>query len=291
MLAVDLGGTRIKAAVVDGARSSHSMVQAVGDDPVGELLGVVRSLGETATCAAVGLAVPGLADEAGRVRSLPGKLAGLPGVDLPALVRDGVGLPAVVVNDAVAHAVGEAVHGAGAGIDRVLVVTIGTGVGVAVVDRRDPPGAWLRATASLGGFIPISERTAGAADSMGRHDTIEALCAAARIVDCARRAGATADSVEDVLAAVGRGDDPASRGLDEYRSLLTRALLALTHAHRPTAVVVGGGPLAGGPLLLEGVQQRLEKLLYPGCAVSVRAAALGDTAALVGLGVLAADVL
>ena len=289
VFAVDLGGTRIKAAVVADAQVTNVVVRPVDPvkAPLDQVADVVSSLGRLPSGAVLGLCIPGLVDAAGRSWSLPGKLEGLEGMDVSACLSDRFGVSTTVVNDAVAHGVGEAVHGAGKGAERVLVVTIGTGVGVCVIDRRLPQAAWLGGAAGLGGFIPVSDRTAGPADSIGRPDTIEALCCAARIVDCARSAGEVAEDVEGVLAAAARGLEAAQRGLAMYRRLLVKSLVALTHAHMPELLVVGGGPLVESNLILDGVEAMVNGQLFPGLVVSIRPADLGDRAALIGLSVIA----
>jgi glucokinase len=289
--AVDVGGTRIKAAVVRGARAEGLVVAPVDDSSsvFDQVSAVVASLSAQAGGAVqLGICVPGLVDaSSGVVRRLEGKLAELDGTDVGTRVAELCGIVPVVTNDAVAFGIGEAVHGAGAEVQRVVVVTIGTGVGVSLVDRSLPVEHWLRATATLGGFIPISSATSGPVDSTGRPGTIEALCCAVRILDHARDAGGDYGSVEAILAAAARGESAAVRGLATYRDDLVRALVALTHAHMPDAIVIGGGPLHHADTLLEGVEPRVNERLYAGYSVSVRAAALGDSAALVGLGVVA----
>jgi glucokinase len=288
VVAVDVGGTRIKAAVVSDGRAHGTTVTQVSDDAsvLDQVIAIITSLRAPVPDAGIGVCVPGLVDQAGTLRSLPGKLAGLAGTDIAGRLRQHLGVAPVVTNDAVAFGIGEAVHGAGAGAERVVVVTIGTGVGVSLVDRSLPVAMWVRGTAALGGFIPISDRATGPSDSTGQHDTIEALCSAARIVDYARDAGADYGSVEKTLAAHARGETPAMRGVEEYRGHLARALTALAHAHMPDVVVVGGGPLREASPLLDRIEERVNQRLYADFTVAVRHAQLGDDAALVGLGVI-----
>lgn len=247
-VAVDLGGTRLKAGrLVDGVPLG---VRAV--EHGGQWLAALRSVVADAAADDVALCVPGIVDD-GRVLSLPGKLDGIEGVDLAELL--GVRLP-VLVNDAVAYGLGEALHGAGEGCSRVLVVTLGTGVGVAVIEDGEPLGRGPLGAGVLGGQIPIGG--SGGIDTSGRIGTIEALCRASAV---------------------------DAHGVPRYRANLVRALTALCFAHAPDCVVVGGG--AARPELLTGVEEELRSALWPGQTVAVRAAALGDAAALHGLGELA----
>jgi len=135
----------------------------------------------------------------------------------------------------------------------------------------------------VGGFIPISERTDGPLDSNGRPDTIEALCAAQRIVDYAVDAGGAFARPEDVYAADLAGDASARAGIERYRTHLARALVALASAHAPGCIVVGGGPIVAGNPLLASMEEIVNQRLFGTYKVALRAAALGDDAAPIGL--------
>jgi glucokinase len=281
IFALDLGGTRLKAGVVQDGAIAMSVSK---DSPAAEM--IASSIGDLAVellagegCDGAGLCVPGLVDDHGVVRSLPGKHAGIEGVDLPGLLRETVKVDrAVVVNDAIAYATGEATRGAGVGFERVVVVTIGTGVGVTVIDRGAPVTTGMLGGGIMGGFIPISERTDGAPDSNGRPDTVEALCAAGRIAEACGTA-----SVRDAYEAFASGDAAAIAGIAAYRMHLARALVALASAHAPDCIVLGGGPMTPDnpvtPPLLDLISERL----FGSYRLSLRLAALGDNAALVGL--------
>ena len=241
-LAVDLGGTRLKAARMAEGEPVDLQVVEHG----GRWLAALR---EAVTADELLLCVPGLVHD-GRVVSLPGKLPGIENADLAELL--GARIP-VLVNDAIAYGIGEAVHGAGAGSARVLVMTLGTGVGVAVVEDGEPLGRGALGGGVLGGQLPL-EGAAGT-DTAGRSGTIEAFC---------------------------RADALAEHGIERYRADLVRALTALCLAHAPDCVVVGGGG-AAAPRLLDGVAEAVRRGLWPGQSVEVRAGSLGDAAALVGL--------
>jgi glucokinase len=264
----DLGGTRLKA----GRRGTAELVVEHGGDWRAALREAVQVLGgqELALC------VPGLV-EGGRVCSLPGKLPGLQDADL----ADAVGVPvSLLVNDAVAHTVGEAVAGAGRGAARVAAVTIGTGIGVAVVEDGRPLGRGPLGAGVLSGALPLPGPVDGPLDSTGRAGTFEARCQAASLV--AAVPGAT--DVASAYALVGSGDLAALQGFSDYRRWLARGLGALCAAHAPDVVVVGGG--AARPPLLSGLEGLVRDTLWPGQVVAVRPAELGDAAALTGLQLL-----
>lgn len=268
-LAVDLGGTRLKAArLVAGVPGEAEVVVHEGR----WASAVAAVLGRSGADEVV-LCVPGVVDD-GKVVMLPGKLPGIENADLATLL--GVPVP-LVVNDAIAYGVGEAVAGAGAGHARVVVVTLGTGVGVAVVEQGQPLGAGPLGGGLLGGQLVLG---GGGTDTSGRSGTFEALCRAEALV--ASVPGAR--DVAQAYALVAAGDAAALEGFSAYRGDLVRGLTALALAHAPSCVVVGGG--AAQPGLLDGVQQAVAAGLWAGQSVQVRPAALGDRAGLAGLGLL-----
>jgi glucokinase len=288
LLAFDLGGSRLKSGIVDRAHDTVSFFSAcdTGVDAHTALENVARigrSLLTRASCDRTALCVPGLIEDDGRIRALPGKLDGIVGRNLRDWLTEQFGLDALVVNDAVAFGVGEACAGAARGIDRAVVVTLGTGVGVSVVQDGRPIGRGALGGGILGGQIPISEDPTSPADTNGKRGTIEALCRASTIVARANAEGGRYTSVPAVYAAHAAADPAALQGVERYRHDLARALVALAHAHAPDVIVLGGGPMVDSNPILPGLQALVDESLWPGYATEVVPATLGDRAALLGL--------
>ncbi|HEX9889654.1 MAG TPA: ROK family protein [Nitriliruptorales bacterium] len=295
IVALDLGGTRLKAGVVDlGAAVTDAVTNAVTDAVTESTEGldaeaaidlVRRTVGRLADggCSGIGLAVPGVVDD-GVVTALPGKFPGLEGRDLAAAVAVD-DLPVTVVNDAVAYAVGEAAYGAGQGARRVVVVTIGTGVGVCVIEDGAPLGAGPLGGGTLGGQIPIGEPE-GPTDTSGRRGTIEARCRAEALVAYAHDQGVDTTSPRDLYAAARAGQPGAVAAVATYRGWLVRAVVALAHAHAPEVLVLGGGPIQPGAPVLDGLPDAVSAELWRGYEPVIRPASLGDHAALLGLATL-----
>ncbi|GAC1333553.1 MAG: ROK family protein [Candidatus Dormibacteria bacterium] len=236
----------------------------------------------------VAVCLPGIVDESGEVLALPGKLPGAEGRNVRQWLSQAFGLPATVTNDAIAYGAGEAILGAGRGHRRVVVVTLGTGVGVAVFDGGKPAGSGPYGGGILGGQMPIDRPDPRYSDSSDRSGTIEALCRAQRLVDYAAEEGSQATTPEAVIAEFGRQAAAAAAGVERFRGHLVRALVALAHAHAPGALIVGGGPAGPGSPLLEGIEARVNAQLFGGFSTRVLPAEGGDSAALLGLACLAA---
>lgn len=271
MLAVDLGGTRMKAARVEDGVVADLVAITHGSDT---LAGALARLEPLLAPGPTGLCLPGLITEHGEIVGLPGKLHGAVGFDLVGWLRERTGSQPLVVNDAIAYGVGEALPG------RTVVMTIGTGIGVAVVEEGRPLGRGALGGGQLSGQLYLSDD--GPPSSAGRGGTIEGWCRAERILTEVREAGAEAPDVPAALDLAAARDPAAVRGLAAYRSWLAKAIGSLCLAHGPDAVVVGGGP-AQHPVLLDGLQALVEPYLWPGQTVTVQAARHGDAAALIGL--------
>jgi glucokinase len=288
VIAFDVGATRLKSATVEDGRVGDVITRPTrglaGPAVVELLVATATELAATSDVDAVGVAVPGIVDD-GRIVALAGKFDGIVGADLAGTLTAAVGVPAIIVNDAIGAAVGEAVAGAGVGHQRVVMVTIGTGVGTAVVEDGRPLGAGPWGGGLMGGQIPIGDAHTGPVDTSGHHGTIEALCAADRLLDA--ELGLT--EVPDLLAAWERREIGAVAVVATYRRSLELALLALAQAHAPSVIVVGGGPLStAAGWLLDGMSEAVSSRLWPGHDLVVVPAALGDAAALAGVAALAA---
>ena len=157
-IGIDLGGTLIKGAAFDLASGDllHEDVAPArdgeweGGDPA--FLFEIRQLlqrfegRESRECSVVGVSSPGFANrEASHIVSMPGRLEGLEGLEWPEALRR----PAAVLNDAHAALMGEIWQGAASGVEDVILLTLGTGVGGAIVTE----GRLLRGHFGKGGHL------------------------------------------------------------------------------------------------------------------------------------------
>jgi predicted NBD/HSP70 family sugar kinase len=145
--ALDVGGTRLKSGLAAAGRLVGPLLvvdfeSAAGTDDLLRQLAHAsrRQLGAVSEPSSLGVACPGPFDYANGIGRSRLKLAALYGIDVGAELRRRLGLPGLDVrftNDAEAAALAEARFGAGRSFRRVLTVTLGTGLGAAlVVDRR-----------------------------------------------------------------------------------------------------------------------------------------------------------
>lgn len=317
---MDIGGTKILGVLLDGkdqvvARSRAPTPQVAGPggsafagvavhEVVDALLDVVSSLDGGPDCP-LGIGAPGMIDREGRIRFSP-NLPGIVGADLRHRVAAHLpGCRVTAVNDATCAAHAEHTMGSGKGVDNLVLVTLGTGIGGGlivhgelvlgrsgfageighmVVDPNGPPcpcggrGCWER-FASGGGL----GRMARDAATAGLLPEVVAL------------AGDDPEAVrgEHVTEAATLGDAGAQQVLEEVGGWLGLGLANLSAALDPERIVVGGGLIGAGENLLEPARRAFARLVEGGGArppVSIVSAAFGEESGAVGAALLAGDV-
>jgi predicted NBD/HSP70 family sugar kinase len=282
-IALDIGGTKIAAALVSGAsvlaRTESATRADRGPQPVVEdAVNLVAAIAEGATHKPVCVAATGRVDN-GRVSAVnPATLPGWESFPLADALAERLGRSVRVVNDAHAAAWGEARFGAGRGCHGFAFVTVSTGVGAGVVaDGRLLVGA--RGLAGHVGFV----RNHGV-DGLGA-STLEGRASGAAIALAASSAFGRVATTRDVFARAHAGDAVADRILDGAAHALATALVDLRWVLDPDRVAIGGS--VG---LAPGFWERLVTAigrLEPGDPLLVVRAELGTDAGLIG----AADLL
>ncbi|MFC0505421.1 ROK family protein [Micromonospora costi] len=291
VLAVDVGGTTIKGAVVgDDGHIRHSLTvpSRADDDPVKAVRSLCLQLRDDAlalgaTPAAIGVVTPGLVDEVAGVVRYAANLR-FRDVPLRALVSDDLGLPVAVGHDARAAGVAEAVAGAASGLDNFLLLPLGTGIAAAVVVHGAPvPGA----TCAAGevGHMPVYP--GGEPCSCGQRGCLEVYASAGGLARRYARLGGTpgADS-RDIADAV--ATDPVARAVwDDATRALGTALATLTLTLDPARIVLGGGLADAGALFFDPVRDALRGALAWRPPPPVLRSAFGAQAAQVGAAIMA----
>lgn len=248
-LGLDVGGTKIAAAVLDaaGAVVWESRTATPRHDYAAtiETIAELVEAGERAvgTTCSIGVGMPGAISPAtGLVKNANSTwLNGRPfQIDLERRLRR----PVRCANDANCLAISEAVDGAAAGADVVFGVILGTGTGGGiVVGRQVLTGA--NAIAGEWGHNPLPwpgpDELPGPDCYCGRQGCLETwLSGPALAADFARATGETVTG-EVVVARAGAGDVHARRVLDAWLSRLARGLASILNVLDPDVVVVGGG--------------------------------------------------
>ena len=301
VLAYDIGGTRLKVGLVaSGHVSSHTTVPT---DPSGvaatllaQLTSVGRELIDGNPIDAVGVSVRGLVDPQAGVLDVNPPLSCLSGQPLAATLAAEFGVPVRAENDARMHTLGELRHGAGRGVDNVVCLTLGTGVGVGVAVGgrmlRGPRGVW----GILGGHFTVS--VDGPSCSCGNVGCLETLISSEAFVGDALsrlRAGAESTLVEDgldpgrIFAAARTRDPVATETVERFATVLACGVVTMIHAYDPELVIIGGGLSSSAAQFLPRVREyvREHAWTFPKGRVRIEVSELGDSAALLGAAELA----
>lgn len=274
-IGIDIGGTNIRAARIaaDGAILARRTVPT-DRDPAGCLqvcLNLVATLRDETT-AALGVGVPGQVDFS-RQLAISGGYVDLSTIPFASLLADETGLPVTIDNDANMALVGESRCGAARGLSHVVLLTIGTGIGGAILDD----GRLLRGRGTAGQLGHLTVVPEGRRCVCGRQGCVETESSGTAFGIHLAEAGLPAHlRVEDLLHR--QSTDPiAARVLQAWAAPLRRAIDTLITTLAPEAVLIGGGAGAAALAALEGVPAATSWFEGP-----VRAAALGDDAGVTG---------
>lgn len=300
ILAFDLGGTRLKAAIVAGQAPLAPLIEpTVPTDPAAILAWVAR-LGRRLLAEhpalGVGICVRGIVDPArGVLVDVNESLTALIGQPLGAILSRELGLPVSVENDARMYALGELVHGAARGAANLVCLTLGTGIGTGVAIG----GRVLRGPRGVGGILGghLTIQADGPRCTCGNIGCLEALIGSSAIVRAAE--ALLADGRESTLRGAALdprrifeaapSDPVAAAVVGRFAALLGAGIVTMIHAHDPDLVVVGGGLGGAGAQFLPAVQRYVDSHAWtlPRGRVRVVQSALGDAAALLGVATLA----
>ncbi|MFL6373216.1 MAG: ROK family protein [Pyrinomonadaceae bacterium] len=260
VLAVDLGGTNVRMAAVDGAGQVLHLVRratpkGVSPEQLVELFYEMAEECRGATSmqfAAIGIGVPANVTSSGMLRHLP-NLPTLEGADLGALLSKRLGIPVVLENDATAAAIGEGWLGAAEGLGNWLMITLGTGVGGGVfvngIPLRGPDGG-------AGKLGHICVEPEGHTCGCGSNGCVEQFASATALVRMAGEAGLDVANSHELFDKWKANEPQAKAVFDNMAEHLGIALAGLVNTFNPEMIVIGGGASAAwdafiGPLTKE----------------------------------------
>jgi len=282
---IDLGGTGTRVVVLDTdgvIRREHTTRTITGLSPahaVSGLIETVTGLAAGLDLQGVGIGASGPVDSSGVIRN-PSTLPAFSDIPLATIIADRLAVSCVIDNDAVTAAIGEHRYGAGRDSDALLVVTLGTGIGVCMLSCGKPVRA-ADGSHPEAGHISVSGPAApcycGLASCWEQVASRTALNHLA-----AGRAGEIARSA--------RNGDPAGTDLFAgYGARVGAGLATLLTLYRPDRVVIGGGAAQYLDVFHAGMRRSLIRSSEYSCAPEFLAAEIGNVAGAVGAAVLSLD--
>lgn len=311
IVAVDVGGTNIATGLVDlngNVLHRGKRPTCAGTGVANILKRIIDAISEELEEAenqalepkGIGLGIPGLQDSLGGISfSAPNLDPRWQDIKVPARIEEHFGLPAEMDNDVRCHALGEKLFGAGRGVDNMILITLGTGIGSGIfID-----GEMFYGAGSCGGevgHVTIAED--GPLCSCGNYGCVEAFCGAPGITRRAKEAiGAGRESrilemageMEEInpriiYEAAVAGDPLAQEIMDDTGKYIGIAMAGVVNIINPELLVVGGGVAQAGEMLIGRIRDEIKKraMIKQAALVKVVAAQLGEDAGLIGAAML-----
>lgn len=285
VIGVDLGGTNIRAGIVDrnGSVSSKiegsTSVQDGKDIVIERLVEELKALQNEARTfsrevSTIGIGAPGIISIEKGIIALSPNLPDWIDVPLRDIVRDGIGIPVVLENDANAWAFGEKWVGAGKEFQDFILITLGTGVGGGIIHG----GEILHGADGMAGEIGhMTVNPDGPKCVCGNSGCLEVYASARGIVDRTIEAIESGGetrlkeitegnfykiSSEIVYQVAKDGDSLARDIMREMGRYLGIGIANLINIFNPEAVIIGGGVKEAWDLFIESAKREIQKRAF-----------------------------
>jgi glucokinase len=282
VIGIDLGGTRIKGVAIN--TEGEILYQLYTDTNDGEGAVWKEAVAETVAelldrtnkkTAVIGISAPGLPNETNTsIACMPGRMPGLENF----VWKDFLQHDTWVLNDGVAAIMAEARFGAAKTKKHVAMLTLGTGVGGAIlIDGKPYQGAFSKA----GHFGHMVIDHEGDCDVTGMPGSLEE-CMGNYTVE--KRSGGKFTSTHEMLVAYRNGDALAKKVWLKSVKQLAIGLASIANILSPQAIVLGGGITEAGKDLFEPLQQYIAQYEWRanGNKVEIIKAMYGDIAGAIG---------
>jgi len=312
VLAIDLGGTKVFTAIISNkgqvmAREYH--LTLADEEPQSVINRILSAIGHLLNqrninlpqLYGISIAAAGAIDfDKGLVTSSP-HLPGWHDVPLRDIVKEKYKVNTFLINDASAAALGEHHFGAGQGVNNLILLTLGTGIGGGIIINGR---LYSGASGSAGEIGHITIDVNGPRCSCGNTGCLEALVSGTAVakeaIKCIRQGersslteivGGKIENItaEKVSLAAQGGDSLASEVILKAATYLGVGLVNLVNIFNPEMIIIGGGMAKMGELLLNPARQVVRERAFqlPAQAVQIVPAQLGDGAGVLGAAVFA----
>jgi glucokinase len=288
-IGIDLGGTRIKGTAIDAdGNILHRLYTPTFDgdgavwkhavaDTVNDLLGKINDHESV-----IGISAPGLPSHDHRaIAYMPGRMQGLENF----LWQEFLRRPTYVLNDAVAALIAETTSGAAKNKKHVVLLTLGTGVGGAIMIEGKPYLGAFNKAGHIGHMVINDEQDR---DVTGMPGSLEECIGNCTIE---KRSNGKFASTHDLLIAYDNGDTFAKEVWLRSVRHLAIGIASLTNILSPEIIVIGGGIAEAGNVLLDPLNKYIEEFEWRtgGNKVEIVRAVYGDLAGTIGAASFAMD--
>ena len=291
---IDLGGTFVKFALV--SESGDILFddklsiggKALRDDildTVRKAIGlVIQKAGElNVGVIGIGFGSPGIVD-GGIVHGGADNLNGWENINISELYSKEFGLPVLVDNDANVMGLGEAVYGAAKGCTDAIFLTVGTGIGGAIIANGQLYGGYKNRGTEMG-HVTIDHK--GIACNCGGRGCLEAYASTnALIGQYAKRSGKNDNEINGhyIVGKFLEGEATAIECMQEHTDYLGHAIAGFINTFAPQKVIIGGGISEAGQFYIDMIKKSAFSYVMPDCSrfTDVVGATLGNSAGCLG---------
>ncbi len=288
VIGIDLGGSSIKIGCF--TPKGESVYQATIPTPqpstpekVTEVIAsVVNQLKNQYNSIAIGLGTPGPTDGEGRIAKIAINLDNWHNVPLADWLESQTGLPTKIANDANCAGLGEAWLGGGQQFSNFILLTLGTGIGGAIILNKQLYTGIHGAAGELG---LITLNYTGPKCNSGNQGSLEQYLS----IQAIERQTGKNPAVLAELA--NQGNQEAITFWQEYGKLLGAGLASLIYVLTPEAILIGGGISASSHLFFPSTQAEIERRVLSSSRIGLQllTAKLGNQAGIFGAAKLAWD--
>lgn len=286
VIGIDLGGSAIKLGRFDWQGNCVQSLTVPTPQPaypeavLAAMVAAIEQIDPDHKTVAIGVGTPGPADAAGRIARVAINLAGWRDIPLADWLEAKTGKPTVLANDANCAGMGEYWLGAGRRFQHLILLTLGTGVGGAVILDGN---LFTGHEGSAGELGLITLNPEGPECNSGNNGSLEQYTSVRAI---RRRTGLEPDE----LGAKARAGDPDALAFwQAYGRDLGAGLASLVYVLTPQAIIIGGGVSASAEFFFPAIWQELERRVLPSSrsGLQLLKAELGNQAGIVGAAKLA----
>lgn len=297
-IGIDLGGTSIKYALIDDAGNFltdgkiPSYANISSQRIIEQLFSAIATVRNYAkenriSICGIGIGTPGIVDE-GVILGGAENLAGWENIKLAEIIKSETGLEVFIDNDANVMGLAETEFGAAKGCSDVIFLTVGTGIGGAIIVDNKLYGGYKNRGTELGHVPYIANGKPCACGSVGCLETYASASAMIRqYVEKLDKNGISYNGTIDGEYIIGKyheGEPLAIEVIEENCNILGHAIAGFVNIFSPQKVVIGGGLADAGDFYIDKIRKNMQKYAIAECAVNtfIEKAVLGNKAGCLG---------
>ena len=265
-IGVDLGGTNVRAAIVDEEgkvlvqKKSPSYAQEGKEKVMDTIINLIKSLPDYESCSGIGVGVPGPCDEKTGSMVLATNLPGFEGYSIANKLEETFHMPSFIDNDANVAALAEALVGAGKGKKVVYYVTLSTGIGGGLVINGECISGKHGFTGEIANIIIDRNRSKVNYLAVGAIENEASGTAITRKAN--EKASKKYKHAGEVFEDAHNGNPVAKEIVDNVARDLAQLFATIACVCDPDIFILGGGMMQSSDLFLPSVIEKFKEISH-----------------------------